>query len=164
MNVRRNKMYLRQRVLLLFAVTIYLVSVAETMEGIDLGETTHKKPGTTVPESIHSFSKSAFYLDFIYSRSKPLLLWLLLCLFILKKINLFWILLILLSLTSWRWPCATWSLEQESHPDYQQGAGQTDRWVVLHTPSPVGGKWCFYERGTFTGPSLIAHVPTVSPQ
>lgn len=30
----------------------------EVMEGIDLGETTHKKPGTTVPESIHSFSES----------------------------------------------------------------------------------------------------------
>ncbi|CAB1329545.1 unnamed protein product, partial [Coregonus sp. 'balchen'] len=27
----------------------------EALEGIDLGETTHKKPGTTVPESIHSF-------------------------------------------------------------------------------------------------------------
>ncbi|CAM4714382.1 unnamed protein product [Leuciscus chuanchicus] len=27
----------------------------KAMEGIDLGETTHKKPGTTVPESIHSF-------------------------------------------------------------------------------------------------------------
>lgn len=30
---------------------------AEALEGIDLGETTHKKPGTTVPESIHSFSE-----------------------------------------------------------------------------------------------------------
>lgn len=30
---------------------------AEALEGIDLGETTHKKPGNTVPESIHSFSK-----------------------------------------------------------------------------------------------------------
>ncbi|XP_015233310.1 PREDICTED: serine/threonine-protein kinase mTOR [Cyprinodon variegatus] len=27
----------------------------EALDGIDLGETTHKKPGTTVPESIHSF-------------------------------------------------------------------------------------------------------------
>ncbi|TKS77145.1 Serine/threonine-protein kinase mTOR [Collichthys lucidus] len=27
----------------------------KALEGIDLGETTHKKPGTTVPESIHSF-------------------------------------------------------------------------------------------------------------
>ncbi len=35
----------------------------EAMEGIDLGETTHKKPGTTVPESIHSFSK--FFKTFI---------------------------------------------------------------------------------------------------
>ena len=33
-------------------------SSAEALEGIDLGETTHKKPGTTVPESIHSFSES----------------------------------------------------------------------------------------------------------
>lgn len=32
--------------------------LAEALEGIDLGETTHKKAGTTVPESIHSFSKS----------------------------------------------------------------------------------------------------------
>lgn len=31
--------------------------LAEALEGIDLGETTHKKPGTTVPESIHSFSE-----------------------------------------------------------------------------------------------------------
>lgn len=30
---------------------------AEALEGIDLGETTHKKPGNTVPESIHSFSE-----------------------------------------------------------------------------------------------------------
>lgn len=30
---------------------------AETLEGIDMGDTTHKKPGTTVPESIHSFSE-----------------------------------------------------------------------------------------------------------
>ncbi|CAG01719.1 unnamed protein product, partial [Tetraodon nigroviridis] len=27
----------------------------EALEGIDMGETTHKKPGNTVPESIHSF-------------------------------------------------------------------------------------------------------------
>lgn len=30
---------------------------AEALDGIDLGETTHKKPGNTVPESIHSFSE-----------------------------------------------------------------------------------------------------------
>lgn len=36
----------------------------EAMEGIDLGETTHKKPGTTVPESIHSFSESSTFLSF----------------------------------------------------------------------------------------------------
>lgn len=35
-----------------------LLSNAEALEGIDLGETTHKKPGTTVPESIHSFRES----------------------------------------------------------------------------------------------------------
>lgn len=35
-----------------------VLSSAEALEGIDLGETTHKKPGTTVPESIHSFSES----------------------------------------------------------------------------------------------------------
>lgn len=32
-------------------------AAAEALEGIDLGEATHKKPGTTVPESIHSFSE-----------------------------------------------------------------------------------------------------------
>lgn len=46
----------------IFAHTSF-VSMAETMEGIDLGETTHKKPGTTVPESIHSFSKSTLRRD-----------------------------------------------------------------------------------------------------
>jgi len=37
---------------------VFALFHAEAMEGIDLGEATHKKPGTTVPESIHSFSKS----------------------------------------------------------------------------------------------------------
>lgn len=34
-----------------------LSSYAEALEGIEMGEATHKKPGTTVPESIHSFSE-----------------------------------------------------------------------------------------------------------
>lgn len=42
-----------------FCINQYFVMLyLEVMEGIDLGETTHKKPGTTVPESIHSFSES----------------------------------------------------------------------------------------------------------
>lgn len=30
----------------------------EILDGVELGEPAHKKAGTTVPESIHSFSKS----------------------------------------------------------------------------------------------------------
>lgn len=37
------------------------VVFAEALDGIDLGETTHKKPGNTVPESIHSFSEWPTY-------------------------------------------------------------------------------------------------------
>lgn len=32
--------------------------ILEILDGVELGEPAHKKAGTTVPESIHSFSKS----------------------------------------------------------------------------------------------------------
>lgn len=36
----------------------------EMLDSVELGETAHKKTGTTVPESIHSFSKfHCFYTD-----------------------------------------------------------------------------------------------------
>lgn len=46
-----------------FLISDYVVSSTEALEGIDLGETTHKKAGTTVPESIHSFSELPAYSD-----------------------------------------------------------------------------------------------------
>lgn len=54
---------MKRRVLTCGCVRLLLLLLhavlAEALEGIDLGETTHKKPGTTVPESIHSFSELA---------------------------------------------------------------------------------------------------------
>lgn len=34
-----------------------IFSLLEILDGVELGEPAHKKTGTTVPESIHSFSK-----------------------------------------------------------------------------------------------------------
>lgn len=38
----------------------FFFSLLEILDGVELGEPAHKKTGTTVPESIHSFSKSNF--------------------------------------------------------------------------------------------------------
>lgn len=48
---------------IVFLISDYVASSTEALEGIDLGETTHKKAGTTVPESIHSFSELPAYSD-----------------------------------------------------------------------------------------------------
>lgn len=39
------------------SIFVFLFLSKEMLDGMELGETAHKKTGTTVPESIHSFSK-----------------------------------------------------------------------------------------------------------
>lgn len=43
---------------------VFMFFAIEMLDSVELGETAHKKTGTTVPESIHSFSKfHCFYTD-----------------------------------------------------------------------------------------------------
>lgn len=115
--------------------------IAEALEGIDLGETTHKKPGNTVPESIHSFSEWPARLPHcvlrwhvaVISDGHPLQRCLATGCWLSSETRRCWYMLFFFLLfSSWRWFGPTGGAQQESHSDYQQGEGQTYRWVVQH--------------------------------
>lgn len=46
-------------------ICVFMLFSIEMLDSVELGETSHKKTGTTVPESIHSFSEfhCCFYTD-----------------------------------------------------------------------------------------------------
>lgn len=52
------------------SIFVFLFLSKEMLDGMELGETAHKKTGTTVPESIHSFSK---FLSWSYTDAEMVL-------------------------------------------------------------------------------------------